>query len=326
MAGVVRARGMTPPGGRGLPPLAPGENGEKSLAQQIFEVDGGQCRRRQVLRGVDAERDVGVVLLQGHRADLPDLDTGDADRVAGLQLGRVGELGHVPCCRLRVHVEQRRDDDRGEDEGDDGEDDDLDHGAGQPRMAMVRSHERVTRASRTGESNSVDTAGEAGAEPLTAVTIFEMARVCAGSATTGVGSATVESEPPDGDRALSVTTVSVRGVGRWVHVAGPQPGGQVGGRLRSTQHGEPEVGRIGDDLGLGQVEVWARTISAATHALAQASRPERSWEISRGFCEMAVRNGPESADRTAKGCWMAVRSEAVWPARTSPPLEGPADA
>jgi hypothetical protein len=50
---------------------------------------------------------------------------------------------------------------------------------------MVRSHERVTRLSSTGESSRVETEDEVGAEPLTAETICETARVCAGSESTG---------------------------------------------------------------------------------------------------------------------------------------------
>jgi hypothetical protein len=50
---------------------------------------------------------------------------------------------------------------------------------------MVRSHERVTRLSSTGESSKVETEDEDGAEPLTAETICETARVCAGSESTG---------------------------------------------------------------------------------------------------------------------------------------------
>ena len=231
-----------------------GEDGQEALAQQVLEVDGGQRGRGQVLRVVDAEGDVGVVLLQGHRADLPDLDAGDPDRVAGLQLRGVGELGHVPGCGLRVHVEQCRDHDRGEDDRHDGEDDDLDHGAGEPWPAVVRSHDRVTRPSRTGESNSVETAGEEGGEPLTAATICETARRLGRFGHhRGRGRRRRATSRPDGDRAASVVMVPGRGVGRRVHETRAQPGREVGGGLGSTENGQPEVGRIGDDLGLGQL-------------------------------------------------------------------------
>jgi hypothetical protein len=75
---------------------------------------------------------------------------------------------------------------------------------------MARSHERVTRSSRTGESSKVETEDEDGAEPLTAETISETARVWAGSESTGAvlaTEATVEADPEDADWALSVRTV-----------------------------------------------------------------------------------------------------------------------
>ena len=119
-------------------------------------------------------------------ADLPDLDAGDTDGVAGLQLRRVGELRHVPGRGLRVHVEQRRDDDRGDERRRRRRRRRPSRPcAASPGMVMARSHDRVTRPSRTGDSSSVETAGEDGDEPLTAATICEIARVCGGSATTG---------------------------------------------------------------------------------------------------------------------------------------------
>ena len=72
---------------------------------------------------------------------------------------------------------------------------------------MVRSHERVTRLSSTGESSKVETEEEDGGEPLTAETIWETARVCAGSESTGAVldiEATVDADPEDADGDASV--------------------------------------------------------------------------------------------------------------------------
>jgi hypothetical protein len=66
---------------------------------------------------------------------------------------------------------------------------------------MTRSHDRVTRPSSTGDSKRVETAGDDGAEPLTAVTICETARVSAGPRTVGTAvEARVVASPegPDG--------------------------------------------------------------------------------------------------------------------------------
>jgi hypothetical protein len=72
---------------------------------------------------------------------------------------------------------------------------------------MVRSHERVIRLSSTGESSRVETEDEDGAEPLTAETICETARVCAGSESTGAvlaSEATSDADPEgtDGDGSV----------------------------------------------------------------------------------------------------------------------------
>jgi hypothetical protein len=77
---------------------------------------------------------------------------------------------------------------------------------------MVRSHERVTRLSSTGESSKVETEDEEEdedrAEPPTAETISETARVCAGSESTG---AVLASEAnADADREGTDEDVSER--------------------------------------------------------------------------------------------------------------------
>jgi hypothetical protein len=74
---------------------------------------------------------------------------------------------------------------------------------------MMRSHERVTRPSRTGDSSRVETEDEAGAEPLTAEKMSETARVCAGSERTGAvldTEAMVDADPEEPDD-LSVSRV-----------------------------------------------------------------------------------------------------------------------
>jgi hypothetical protein len=63
---------------------------------------------------------------------------------------------------------------------------------------MTRSHDRVTRPSSTGDNKRVETAGDDGAEPLTAVTICETARVSAGSITVGTGVEVSVVTLPDG--------------------------------------------------------------------------------------------------------------------------------
>ncbi len=57
IAGVVCETGMTPPGGRGLPPDAPGRMARKRWPEEVLEVDGGERRGGELLRVVDAERD-----------------------------------------------------------------------------------------------------------------------------------------------------------------------------------------------------------------------------------------------------------------------------
>ena len=42
IAGVVRVRGMTPPARQWSSPADSRENGQKTLAQKVLEVDGGQ--------------------------------------------------------------------------------------------------------------------------------------------------------------------------------------------------------------------------------------------------------------------------------------------
>jgi hypothetical protein len=79
---------------------------------------------------------------------------------------------------------------------------------------MVRSHERVTRLSRTGESSKVETEDEEDEvededrpEPLTAETISETAWVCAGSESTGAvlaSEATSDADPEGTDGDVSV--------------------------------------------------------------------------------------------------------------------------
>jgi hypothetical protein len=66
---------------------------------------------------------------------------------------------------------------------------------------MVRSHERVTRLSSTGERSRVETEEEVGAEPLTADTISETARVCAGPESTGAVLASGATADVDLERA-----------------------------------------------------------------------------------------------------------------------------
>jgi hypothetical protein len=54
-------------------------------------------------------------------------------------------------------------------------------------VASGRRHRPLTRLARRGERSKLETAGEPGRSPLMAVTIREMACVCADAAITGVG-------------------------------------------------------------------------------------------------------------------------------------------
>ena len=84
-----------------------------AAADQVVVPDDGPAALGQHHRVIGGELDQrGGIGLNGNVLDLADLDAGDADEVALLEPGHVGELGLVgvgllPEAQLREHREQR---------------------------------------------------------------------------------------------------------------------------------------------------------------------------------------------------------------------------
>ena len=224
MAGVVRARGMTPPGGRGLPPRAAGEDGQEALAEQVLEVDGGQRGGGEVLRGVDAERDVGVVLLQGHGADLArprHRRCGRCHRAAAPRRWRTRPRTRWPAWVFTSSSDEMTIDVMMTDTT--VKTTTLTIVPGSPGSVVVGAHDPATRPSRTGESSRVDTERARRA-------VHRSAR---SRSATRPGSGPARPAPGSGadrrrQRAAVTATVASS--------AGDGTGRRVGGRVHDTRH------------------------------------------------------------------------------------------
>jgi hypothetical protein len=101
-----------------------------SVADEILVTHRrpGALRQREAL--VDGEDDRhGAVLVQGHVADLADLDTGDADEVAALESRDVGEDGAVAHPRVEPKLTEDGHQGEHEDQADSSEECDPRQGA-----------------------------------------------------------------------------------------------------------------------------------------------------------------------------------------------------